>query len=62
MSTIVRHTNRNASLRAGEAALMRWYPRTALARIQQVRLFRPQYPLIHGGSPRPAMCAAGVVS
>jgi hypothetical protein len=57
VSTIIRHVNRKASplLRAAESALMRWYPRATLARIQQARRFRPGYPLIHGGSPRPVM-------
>lgn len=52
MSTIVRHTNRNASLRAAESALLRWYPTTTLRRIERARQMRPGYPLIHGGSPR----------
>jgi len=55
--------NRKASplLRAAESALMRWYPRATLARIQQARRFRPGYPLIHGGSPRPEMVPGQVM-
>lgn len=49
----VRHPNRKReAIRAADAALLRWYPGTSLRFIDAVRAKRPDYPLIHGGSPR----------
>lgn len=39
-------------MRAGLAALMRWYPGTSLGLLERVRASKPGYPLIKGGRAR----------
>lgn len=49
----VRHPNRaREGLRATERALMRWHPGLSLRFIDAIHAKVPDYPLIHGGSPR----------
>lgn len=48
MHSIAQRKIHGQPLRAGERALMRWYPDTPLKFIQRVRVRRPHYPLLDG--------------
>lgn len=59
MTTIVRHPNRHIDARsAALQALLRWYPTATTRMVERVRAMYPNYPLIIGGSPQPALRGA----